>query len=55
MRSSGFFKLNGMIPYIESGDYEAAVGKYNTGDFSGRNEYTREVANDTSLWLPVFS
>jgi hypothetical protein len=52
---AAFFKLNGMIPYIESGDYESAAGKYNTGDFSGRNEYTREVANDTSLWLPVFS
>lgn len=51
---AAFFKLNGMIPYIESGDYESAAGKYNTGDFNGRNEYTREVANDTSLWLPVF-
>jgi LysM repeat protein len=52
---AAFFKLNGMIPYIERGDYESAAGKYNTGDFNGRNKYTRKVANDTSLWLSVFS
>jgi len=43
------------IYYIQRGDYESAAGKYNTGDFNGRNEYTHKVANDTFLWLTVFS
>lgn len=52
---AAFFNLNGMIPYIERGDYESAAGRYNLGDFNGRNEYTGKVAHDTPLWLPVFN
>lgn len=48
------FTVNGMIPYRERCDYESAAGNYNTGDFNGRNEYARKVANDTALWLPAF-
>jgi hypothetical protein len=41
---AAFFTVNGMIPYLERGDYKSAAGKYNTGDFNGCNEYTRKVA-----------
>jgi hypothetical protein len=52
---ASFYQRNGMIPYIEKGDYESAAGKYNAGKFTFRSDYTRNVARDTPLWLPVFT
>jgi len=51
---AAFYKLNKMIAYIEKGDYESAAGIYNAGKASFRSDYTRKVARDTPLWLPVF-
>ena len=52
---AAFFKLNKMLPRIEAGDYESAAGIYNAGKASFRSSYTRNVANDTPHWFPVFS
>lgn len=51
---AAFYQLNGMIPLIESGRYEAAAGIYNAGDRDFRSTYTRNVALDVPRWLPVF-
>jgi len=50
-----FYQVNGMIPYIEKQDYQSAAGIYNAGRASYRSSYTRNVANDVGLWLPVFN
>ena len=51
---AAYYKLNGMIPYIEKGDYESAAGKYNAGNPGYRGTYTRNVAQDTLKWFSVF-
>lgn len=51
---AAFFKRNGMIPFIEAGDYESAAGIYNAGSRRFRGVYTRRVANDVPFWIPVF-
>jgi|GEM_PF-1408741 hypothetical protein len=51
---AAFFKRNGMIPFIEAGDYESAAGIYNAGSPRFRGVYTRRVANDVPFWIPVF-
>jgi predicted chitinase len=51
---AAFYKLHGMIPYIEKNDYESAAGIYNAGKASFRSSYTKKVANDTPWWIPVF-
>jgi len=52
---AAFFKLKGMLPYIDAGNFESAAGIYNTGRPTTRSKYTLNVANDTPRWLPVFS
>lgn len=52
---AAFYKMNGMIAYIERGDYQSAAGIYNAGDPNFRSPYTRTVAEDTPLWEGVFS
>ncbi|MGL5034011.1 MAG: peptidoglycan-binding protein [Microcystaceae cyanobacterium] len=52
---ASYYQRNGMIPYIEKGDYESAAGIYNAGNPRFRSDYTRKVARDTALWIPVFS
>ena len=51
---AAFFKRNGMIPYMEAGDYESAAGIYNAGNPRFRSSYTRGVADDVPSWIPVF-
>jgi hypothetical protein len=51
---AAYYQLNKMTPYIESGDFESAAGKYNAGNPNFRSEYTHKVAKDTPLWLPAF-
>ncbi len=51
---AAYFKRNGMIPFIESGDYESAAGTYNAGFSSFRSVYTRRILNDVPYWIPVF-
>jgi len=51
---AAFFKRNGMIPFIESGDYESPAGIYNAGSRRFRGVYTRRVKNDIPFWIPVF-
>jgi hypothetical protein len=52
--AAAFFKIKHMVQYIEAGDYESAAGIHNSGKASTRSDYTRKVARDTLLWLPVF-
>ncbi len=49
------FVIHGMIPFIEQGQFEAAAGIYNAGKPDYRSNYTKNVANSTLEWLPVFS
>lgn len=51
---AAFFKRNGMIPFIEAGDYESTTGIYGAGNPRFRSIYTRRVANDVPFWIPVF-
>lgn len=51
---AAFYQLNGMIPFIEKGDYQSAAGIYNAGKASFRSSYTRKVAEDTPKWVHVF-
>jgi hypothetical protein len=46
--------MNGMIPYIERGEYESAAGIYNAGKATFRSPYTLKVAKSTPLWEGVF-
>jgi len=51
---AAFYQINGMIPFIEAGDFESAAGIYIAGSRRFRSSYTRNVAADTQDWLPVF-
>ena len=51
---AAFYKIHGMIPYLEKGDYESAAGIYNAGKASYRSSYTHKVAQDTPKWVRVF-
>lgn len=51
---AAFFKRNGMIPFIEAGDYQSAAGTYIAGKAAFRSVYTRRVANDVPFWIDTF-
>lgn len=51
---AAFYQMNGMIPYIERGEYESAAGIYNAGKATFRSPYTLKVAKSTPLWEGVF-
>ena len=51
---AAFFKRNGMIPFIESGDYESLTGIFGAGNPRFRSAFTRRVPNDVPFWIPVF-
>ena len=51
---AAFFKRNGMIPFIESGDYESLTGGFGAGNPRFRSAFTRRVANAVPFWIPVF-
>lgn len=51
---AAFYRINRMVPLIQSGNYESAAGLYNAGNPRFRSSYTRNVATDTLKWVPVF-
>lgn len=51
---AAFYQFNNMTPYIQAGDYQSAAGIYNAGNARFRSSYTRNVAADVTIWIPVF-